>query len=164
MQHAIGIGVFLQFSRNRIEFNLRIQASNSVAASPLQAEAKALLLAAIVVNHLGLHRPTFLTDNKVLATAAADRRSSLRRLNWDIRTTVSEFFQVSAAMEPNIFHISRDINGVAHNCAKQALRDNQASPSFSCTNSSHGVHLCPIVARLQDLASQGFVIYGVLCY
>jgi hypothetical protein len=48
-----------------------IQASTSLTSSVLQAEAKALLLAAKLTMLLNINRPTFLTDNQILAKAAA---------------------------------------------------------------------------------------------
>jgi hypothetical protein len=114
-----------------------VQATTHSTNSPLHAESKALLFAAIIVGSLQLQHPTFLTDNLQLAKAAVDRRSSVNHLNWDIRASMFEFFHNSATMESNIYHIRRDMNGVAHNYAHQALRNPQDFPSFSCVNTSH---------------------------
>ena len=46
-------------------------ASSGVVGSPLQAEAKALLFASEIAEVLQLHQATILTDNQVLARAAA---------------------------------------------------------------------------------------------
>ena len=162
-QQATGVGVFLQFNEHGVDYNLMVQASTPSATSPLQAEAKALLFVAIIAGSLQFQHPTFLTDNLQLAKAAADRRSTVNHLNWDIRAPISEFFDNSATMEPRIYHISREINGVAHNCAHQALRNSQASPDFRCINKLHGHLQCPVVATLQALSSQDFVIHCVLC-
>jgi hypothetical protein len=162
-QERMGIGVFLQFSNGGQEYTLLIQASTPMANSPLQAEAKALLFASIIAGSHQLRRPTFLTDSLILAKAATVQQQSLRNLNWDIRGIMADFFLQSTDMEPTIFHIPRDLNIIAHNCARQVIRKPLQQPAFKCVNKQHGDHSCPVVSVLENFHFQGYVIQSVLC-
>jgi hypothetical protein len=162
-QPATGIGVFMQFNISGVDHNLMVQASTPTASSPLQAEAKALHFAALIADSVQLSRPTFMTDSLLLAKAAAVRCSSLNHLNWDIRASIAEFFHLSTRLEATIYHISRDINRVAHDCAQQAFMRSQAQPEFSCINLAHRERSCPVLSLLQNFSCQGFVISYVLC-
>jgi hypothetical protein len=100
------IGVFLQSADSGKEFNLMMQATNTKAQSTLQAEAKAFLFASYVALSLQLHRPTFLTDNLIFAKAATSRRLACDHLNWEIRSTMMDFYFQSSPMESAIFRES----------------------------------------------------------
>lgn len=95
-----------------------------------QAEAKALLFAAILAHTLQIQNPTVLTDNQVLAKVAAARRLDNPLLRWDSRETVAAFLQASSTYALQIFHIKRDLNDVAHHCANQVLRRCLDRPIF----------------------------------
>ena len=121
-----------------------------MAPSSLQAEALALLLAATLANLLQLQHVTFLTDNLTLAKAAAALKTADQQVPWEIRQHIAQYKLVSQELDPKIYHIKRDLNGVAHNCAHQALRQSQSGPIFSCSNSAHVYGDCPI-AILHDV-------------
>ena len=86
------------------------------------AEALALLLAVTLANLLQLQHVTFLTDNLTLAKAAAALKTADQQVPWEIRQHIAQYKLVSQELDPKIYHIKRDLNGVAHNCAHQALR------------------------------------------
>jgi hypothetical protein len=129
--------VFLQAADTDKEFKLMMQATSTKAQSPLQAEAKALLFASSVAVSLQLHGPAFLSDNLILAKAAAARRPAWL-LNWEIRGTMIDFYLQSSPMKPAIFHILRNLDGVAHNCAQQVPTQSLQQHVFRCINPSHG--------------------------
>jgi hypothetical protein len=64
---SIGIGIFIHFSREGLDFNIKIQASSGLTDSVIQAEAKAMLFGLLVEEKLQISGPTILTDNKSLA-------------------------------------------------------------------------------------------------
>lgn len=110
---ATGIGVFLIF--------LQIQTSAPITQSPLQAEAESLLLAANVTQLLQVAQPTFLTDNLSLAKVAAARNVWADSTPWTIRITLADFYRSADDLQAQVFHISREINGIAHSVAHQVL-------------------------------------------
>jgi hypothetical protein len=55
----------------------------------LQAEAKALLLPAKISELLGINKPIFLTDNKLLAKAVASNRLENDYVHWDTKHTLA---------------------------------------------------------------------------
>lgn len=160
---ATGIGVFLRYKANGRQFTIMIQASTQLASSVLQAEAKALLLAATLSDLLKVDRPTFLTDNQTLAKAGASRTINFPLLHWDTRNTMARFFEATSRSPSQIFHIKRDLNGVAHDCAHQAIRRDLNQPIFSCICSAHSSPTCPAISTLKNFSSQDFVINAVLC-
>jgi ribonuclease HI len=160
---ATGIGVFIRYKAGARQFVIMIQASTSLTSSVLQAEAKALLLAAKLTKLLNINRPTFLTDNQILAKAAASRRLDHPLLHWNTRHTMASFFDISATLAPQVFHIKRDLNGVAHDCAHQVLRQSLSQPIFSCICPAHSSPTCPAISTLENFVCQDFVINAVWC-
>ena len=158
-----GIGVFCHIPGDQTITNVFVQASIPMAPSPLQAEASALLLAATIAKLLQLQQVTFLTDNSSLAKAAASRTLSSTQVQWKIRQHVAKYFQITHQLQPAIYHISRNLNGISHSCAQQAVRQDLSQPIFSCINSAHANMPCPMSVALQDLIAQGFVIHLVSC-
>jgi hypothetical protein len=67
-------------------------------------------------------------------------------------------------LRPTITDIQcqKDTNGVAHNCAHQALRQFLTQPIF-CLSLAHSSIGCPTIAVLQNSTSQDYVIHDVLC-
>ena len=49
-------------------------------------------------------------------------------MSWEIRNVLASFLQISAQLQPAIFHIKRDLNGVTHDRAHQALKTNDLEP------------------------------------
>jgi ribonuclease HI len=160
---ATGIGIYCDLQEQNNNATIFIQASTSTTRSVLQAEATALLLATKIVSHLGLQKVTFLTDNSSLAKAAASTCASGPQVFWEIRSHIADYLQVTQSLDAAVFHIKRDFNGVAHNCAHQAIRQSLSSPIFSCSNSAHRNSLCPNISMLQSFPIQGYVIHAVQC-
>jgi hypothetical protein len=69
--------------------------------------------------------------------------------------------KASRNFDTRIYHIKRDINGVAHNCAHQKSRQTQFVPIFNCSNSAHIQDNFPIVIDFQNLSLQGIVLHVV---
>jgi ribonuclease HI len=162
-ENRTGIGIVCHFQEGEHAIKVFVQAYTSLATSPLQAEAWALLLAAKLATALQLHQVSFLTDNLALARAAAASSATDPQSLWKIRSLVSSFKQVSQELQPMIYHITRDLNGVAHNCAQQAIRSSPSGPIFSCISPAHRNMLCPIALALQNSILQGFVLNVVAC-
>nr|XP_020200447.1 uncharacterized protein LOC109786279 [Aegilops tauschii subsp. strangulata] len=118
---ATGIGVYLSLPQDHMEVNVQIQASATITNSPLQDEALALLLAAQVAKRLCISQPTFFTDNLSLASWAASRKIKESTTPWTIRKVLADFFCYSSDLQSHVFHISREINGIAHNVAHQLI-------------------------------------------
>jgi hypothetical protein len=158
-----GLGIFYDFQEGQHTTKVLIQASTVSASSPLHAEALALLLAAKIAAALKLSQPTFLTDNLPLAKAVIANSMTDPQVLWEIRGLVSEFKQVSQDLHASVYHINRDLNGVAHNCSQQAFRNLSSEPIFSCISSAHTKGACPTALAIQILDLQGFVLHDVTC-
>ena len=135
------LGVYCCFQENRHYTAVFIQASTCMALSPLQAEAAALLLAAKTTCLPRLYQVTFFTDNLCLAKAVAAISTLDNQVLWEIRKHVVDTKSASQQIRPEIFHSSRGINGVGHDCANQVIRQSRCEPMFSCSNSAHS-HGC----------------------
>jgi hypothetical protein len=141
-----------------------IQTSTAQPSSPLLAEAAALLLASKIASHPQAQRVTFLTDNLILAKAAAASSVINAQFPRELRQQIADYKRVSEQLLPKIYHIKGSLNGVAHDCAKQALRRSQSLSIFSCLNSAHRcVDICPVALSLQNIDIQGFVLLDVQC-
>lgn len=160
---ATGIGVYLQVPDDGIGVSIMIQASTAQANSPLMAEAAAMLLASLSAKALNLHGVTFLSDNLSLTKAAAARNITSSLVNWEIRNQLAQIFSCSSQLQASFFHISRKLNGIAHNCAHQVLTSS-AVPTFSCVKPAHKQAGCPFLAPLSNLVCTNFVIHAVLCF
>lgn len=160
---ATGIRIFIQFQREGQNFNIMIQASTDYCSSALQAEAKAMQLATSVSEALHLTRPTFLTDNLSLAKAVADLKIDTHHLHWNCRNTLAMILNSFTKQQSQVFHIKRDLNGGAHNCAHKVLRRSLGSPILDCSSSAHTSPHCPAISSLIGIDWQGFVIHDVHC-
>jgi hypothetical protein len=140
-----------------------IQASVAHEHSVFQAEARALLLAATIARILDIRGPTFLTDNQVLAKIAASRKLDHQLLEWNARNSLANFFDVTSNTTPQVFHISRNLNGVAHKCAAQVLRRSLNTPIYACSSSTHSQETCPVVSILKNVNLQDFVLNTAWC-
>jgi hypothetical protein len=63
----------------------------------------------------------------------------------------------------SVYHIKRDLNGVAHDSAYQAIRQDVSMPIFSCFSPAHRNVSCPILSVVQQMQFQGVVILAVNC-
>ena len=144
---ATGIGVFLNFLQDNRSIQVQIQASAPLTSSPIQAEAQALLLAAKAAQILQVEQPTFLTDNLSLAKAAANRNVIADSTPWMIREFLADFYRITQHLQSQVFHISREINGIAHNVAHQVL-SRSLEPVYSCFGSAHRNKTCPVISTL----------------
>ena len=151
-----GIGVYIKVNMQGKECRIMIQASAPFASSAFQAETQALALAGMVAQYLQIQRPSFLTDSKNLAKVAASRSLNHPLLHWDSRDMLADFYQATSSSIVQVFHIKRDLNRVAHNNAKQVLRQCQSQLILSCTCSAHRAISCthgkksaivPLIAR-----------------
>uniref|UniRef100_A0ACD5YZR5 Uncharacterized protein n=1 Tax=Avena sativa TaxID=4498 RepID=A0ACD5YZR5_AVESA len=154
-----GIGAYCLFQQNDLNATVLIQASSPMAPSALHAEAMALLLATQLAQQLHAHKVTFLTDNLTLARAAAASRSTVSEVPWEIQEHIAQYQKASRDLQSTIYHVKRDLNGVAHDCARQAIRQSQSRPIFSCSNSAHGHGNCPIVLATQNI----ILLHAVHC-
>ena len=142
---------------------MQIQASAPATSSPIQAEAFALSFAAHLANRLNIMHPTFLMDCLSLASLVASGEIVEANTPWSIRKLLGDFFKQVSNLQPQVFHISREINGIAHNAAHQDLCCN-VEPEICCFASAHRHISCPVVSLLDTFQVQGFVIHAVRCY
>jgi hypothetical protein len=82
---------------------------------------------------------------------------------WEIRRQAIEFQEETKQLQPRVFHVKREINGVAHNCAQQARRSRRAEPTRSCRNTTHSGNRCPVLEACLTLEEQGTVLLDVQC-
>jgi hypothetical protein len=158
-----GIGVYGQFQDKTFAATVMIQASIPTTSSVFQAEADALLFAARIASIFNLQQQAFLTDNKVLAAAASSKSTKLQQVPWEIRSQIAEYSQLFKSSSVAIYHVKRELNEIAHNCAHQALRQALSQPIYSCTSSTYGNFNCPILSAVQRIQFPGLVIHAVNC-
>jgi ribonuclease HI len=158
-----GIGIFIQFEQEGIEYTIQIQATTGSANSVIEAEAKAMLLASYVAEVLKINTPTMMTDNALLAKAVAGGNVKSDCIHWSSRETLAKILTSTAKIQAKVYHVKRDINGVAHNCAHQVLRNTLRSPILSCASSAHATPLCPVISVLRNSEWQDFVLHDVYC-
>lgn len=157
------IGIFLQVMEGDENCIIMIQASMDLTPSPLVAEAGALHLAAAAASKLQIERATFLTDNLTLAKTAAGRDIAGPLVRWDLRMHLAGFLRNSEQITTDIFHISRKLNGVAHDCAHHAL-NSRPEPIFACVKLAHVQSRCPFIHKLSSLDCPGFCIHAAQYY
>ncbi|XBI28971.1 hypothetical protein VPH35_053079 [Triticum aestivum] len=158
-----GIGVFIQIPGDETERKIMIQASAGDAHSPLCAEALALQLAARVATQMQFQHTTFFMYNLSLAKMVASRNINDDLINWRCRAPISSFLQDTSSIQTTVYHINRNINGIAHDCAHQVL-NSRVESVFSCTHSSQSSSFCPTLLYLHNFQVQGYVIHVVLCF
>jgi hypothetical protein len=91
---------------------------------------------------------TFLTDNLMLAKAAAASSYSYKQVPWEIRDIVAKYKLEYRELQPKIYHVKREVNGVSHSCAHHAIRQTRSVSTFSCSNSAHPPGTCPLASSL----------------
>lgn len=121
---ATGIGIFMQIPEGDHCTKVQIQASAPTTSTPLQAEAVALLLAATTAQYLQVQQATFLTDNLTLARAAANRDLVSDKVHWETRKALADYILATTGLQTQVYHISRDLNGIAHSVAHQVGNGN----------------------------------------
>ena len=105
-----------------------------------------LSCAAHLALRLNLANSTFLMDCLSLASFAAVRNISATP--WNIRNDLAHFFKDTSNLNAQVFHISREINGIVHNLAQQVFRAiGDTRLSFFAARLTHG--LCPILPLLE---------------
>lgn len=159
---ATGIGIYIHIPGDGLDRKVMIQASTNAAHSPLFAEALALQFAAKVARRLQLQQVTFFTDNLSLAKMAASRNINDSSITWRCRAPISNFLQDTSPLLDAVYHIHRNINGIAHDCAHQVL-NSRIESVVGCTHSSHGNTSCPFMLSLHNFQVEGFVIHAILC-
>ena len=162
-REATGIGVHIRDNSDGRRWHIKIQAAAPHEQSVFQAEAKALLLAAKLAQSLHFQVPKIFTDNQVLAKVAAGRRLDHPLVQWNARAILAEFYQATSGSLPQVFHISRKFNQIAHSCAAQVLRQSLNQPIFRCSNSAHSTDGCPVISTLQNVQFQDIVILAAWC-
>lgn len=130
-----------------------IQASTGQSRSPLVAEAAAFSLTAVAAKQLNIQGAAFLTDNVTLAKAAATRSISSTQVRWDIRQHLAAFFYNTVQSDSSVYHVRRDLNGVVHDCAHQAL-SSSSEPAFARINQAHRQSTCVFLPLLLQQIAQ----------
>jgi hypothetical protein len=158
-----GLGIYLTYKEQHTHTDVLILAIKHEVPSPIQAEAHALLLAGRLAAALRLPEPSFFSDCANLVKAAAAQGAANPAMLWEIRRQAIEFQEETKALQPRIFHVKREINGLAHNCAQQARRSRHAEPNRSCRNTTHSSSRCPVLEACLILEAQGNVLLDVQC-
>ncbi|KAI4997107.1 hypothetical protein ZWY2020_052449 [Hordeum vulgare] len=104
-----------------------------------------------------------MSGNLSLTTAAAAKNITSSLVNSEIRNQLDQIFSCSSQLHASFFHISRKLNGIAHNCAYQVLTSS-TQPTFSCVKPAHKQVGCPFLAPRSNLVCTNFVIHAVLCF
>jgi hypothetical protein len=119
-----------------------------------------MLLAAQIAQVLQIHRPTMLTDNKMLAKAVESKRTDSEYVHWNCRDSFAHVVAATSKLQAQVFH-KRDLNGIAH--SHQVLRKSTNSPTLGCTSSAHSAESCPVIYAFQTTFWLDFVIHTVHC-
>jgi ribonuclease HI len=160
---ATGLGIFCQLQHSSGQYTVMIQDAMTTMPSPLHAEAVALVFAVQLAEQMNISPVTFLTDNLNLAKAASAEKITDPKVPWELREQIACYKKASMNIQAKIFHIKRDMNGVAHDCSQQALRQSLSAPIFSCSSSAHLNNTCPLVLAFQNIHLQGIVLNAVYC-
>jgi ribonuclease HI len=161
---AAGLGIYFHVQDQDAHTDVFIRAKSLPISSAIQAEAQAMLLAAQFAYAMNLQNPVFFTDNSSLARAVASVGAKDPAMLWEIRRQAIQFQNLTRPLHSTVYHISREINGVAHCCAHQAKRSFRSQPTSSCRNTAHGNLLCPVLAAVGQLQPLGSVILSVECF
>lgn len=162
-QHA-GLGIFVHLSAGGQHKAIFIAAA-STASSVIQAEARALELGAQIAKALNLHRTNFLTDNQVLAEAAARRCPEDYPGHWTIRDSLSAFIKHTKEADPRVFKLSRPSNKDAHRQAQDGYNlPNSGACIFTCVGVSHDKDSCPVIQCIAHLNVQCCTLLSVTCF
>jgi hypothetical protein len=159
-----GLGIYFHMQDNQLHTDVFLLAKHRQVSSALQAEAQALCLAAQLASSMDIQMPVFFTDCRNLARAAAAPGAKDPAVLWEIRRQVIQFQKSAKPLGSSVYHIKREINGVAHGCANQARRSVRSEPISSCRNSAHSNITCPVLAAVQSMQLLGSVIIDVQCF
>jgi ribonuclease HI len=160
-QAPAGIGIYIQVDNNQHFKQLHIAAMSPPAASPLQAEALALVLATKLATVIQVQEPKYFTDSAILAQAASTKCILSAPSHWEVRPELATI-QASSSFQANrVNHISRSLNVKAHHLARLATRINCTSVAIRCL--CQDVGLCPGRDILSDLCMYPFKLLSVKC-
>ena len=98
-----------------------------------------------------------------LALVAASGKIRESTTPWSIKKSLANFFKYTTDLHPHVFHISREVDGIAHNLAQQVFRSNDES-QICCFASTHRHTSCPVVSLLSNFQVQEFRIHAIHCY
>jgi hypothetical protein len=110
-----------------------------------------------VASALNLKGCSFLTDNKTLALTTSTGGPSLHQVPREIRRQVAAFKALHS--QASIFHISRNLNNIAH----KALRLSMSKPILSCSSTTHSHVNCPYLSAVSQINLQDLIIHVVNC-
>lgn len=158
-----GVGLYFCIPSNQGEINIQVQALAPPTSTPLQAEVVALACAAQLAARLNIHCPTFLTDCLSPASDAASQNISHSTSHWNIRKELATFVKCTSNRNPQVFHISRDINGIAHKLAQQVFRY-IGGPFLICSAHSHSSSPCPVANTFSGFQLEGIQLHTVYCF
>jgi hypothetical protein len=144
-----GIGVFLLYKADNQDFNIMVQASTSLTASVLQAEAKVLLLAAKLSDLLQVDMPAFLTDNQTLARTTASKRIDHTFMHWDSRHIFADFSTLHLDHRLRCFTLDETLMVLPTIVlVRYLLRHDLRQPICCCVCSAYAI--CPAILILQN--------------
>ena len=160
---ATGVRIYISIPFVQGEINVQVEASATSTSTPLQAEAIALTSAAHIASQRNIAHPVFLTDCLSLAKCAALRNTLDSSSPWNIRKDLAIFLKQTAFLHPKVFHISREINGIAHNLAQQVFisTSNTQVCGFPRTHSPRSCDVVPLLSKFQI---PGVKFHIVHCY
>jgi hypothetical protein len=159
-----GLGIYNALTDQDPRTDIFSAASSPAISLSLQAVAQALrILAANFASSLNMANPGFFTDCSNLEKAAAAPGATDQAMLWEIRRQAIEFQNVTLSLQLRIFHISREINGVAHQCARQAKQSTCSRPTRSCRNLAHRNMTCLVLVAIDHLRLLDFVIIDIQC-
>ena len=87
----------------------------------------------------------------------------LIKLVFHVGRELASFFKNTSNLLPHVFHVSREINGIAHNLAHQVFRS-AGNVQVSCFAHAHSHLSCPVVSLLSDFQLTGGMLHTVHCY
>jgi hypothetical protein len=84
--------------------------------------------------------------------------------SWELRHQIAKYKKAYIELQPKVYHIKKELNGIAHDCAQQEIRHSQSLLIFSCSSLAYVVlGNRSFVFYLQNLVLQEIVIHVVNC-
>ncbi|KAK3139475.1 hypothetical protein QOZ80_5AG0383870 [Eleusine coracana subsp. coracana] len=150
MPNRAGIGVFITMPGAACPTIAAI-ATAQHAASALQAEAMAILLASKMLKALNFTEITYATDSQILANTLQQDDFVLHPGEWRLRPLLYEFKNNNKLINYSVIKVHRDNNTSAHQLAASAIRSSASSQCvYSCSHVAHNQQ-CPVLDALQSV-------------
>jgi hypothetical protein len=144
-----GIGIYITCRVNSEVIDVFSSPKAANIATPIQADAAALVTAAHIAYTLILKDPIFFTDILNLARAANALGAKDPTVLWEIRRQAMQFQELTKPLKARIIHVGRQLNRMAR--AQHAMHSSRTFPICSYKNTTHSNLGCSVAVAVQRL-------------